>query len=194
MQVQWTIPLYSIHFGKYLTPSTPSPHCRRKCYFIDTHTHTHTHARARAFNRPFSETTRLGQYEKGKTNLKQETVSGSGISWAICKSALRSRQTTTPAPNHSVFLQAGCPSCRPTNSVKALKATNAILWGRKYAICALRWNMQKMDSSTTAVLTSVGRIGAATYWITLRILNACWIFPILYNRPAWRCPPSMANQ
>ena len=28
-----------------------------------------------------------------------------------------------PAPHHSVFLQAGCPSCRPTNSVKALKAT-----------------------------------------------------------------------
>jgi len=27
-----------------------------------------------------------------------------------------------PAPHHSVFLQAGCPSCHPTNSVKALKA------------------------------------------------------------------------
>jgi len=27
-----------------------------------------------------------------------------------------------PAPHHSVFLQAGCLSCRPTNSVKALKA------------------------------------------------------------------------
>jgi len=53
--------------------------------------------------------------------LKQETVSGSGISWAICKSAHRSRQITTPAPHHSVFLQAGCPSCLPTNSVKALK-------------------------------------------------------------------------
>ena len=26
-------------------------------------------------------------------------------------------------PHRSVFLQAGCPSCRPTNSVKALKAT-----------------------------------------------------------------------
>ena len=35
--------------------------------------------------------------------LKQETVSGSGISWAICKSAPCSRQTTTPAPHHSVF-------------------------------------------------------------------------------------------
>jgi len=28
--------------------------------------------------------------------LKQDTVSGSGISWAICKSAPRSRQITTP--------------------------------------------------------------------------------------------------
>ena len=35
--------------------------------------------------------------------LKQETVSGSGISWAICKSASRSRQITTPAPHCSVF-------------------------------------------------------------------------------------------
>ena len=35
--------------------------------------------------------------------LKQETVSASGISWAICKSAPHSRQITTPAPHHSVF-------------------------------------------------------------------------------------------
>ena len=35
--------------------------------------------------------------------LNQETVSGSGISWAMCKSAPCSRQTTTPAPHHSVF-------------------------------------------------------------------------------------------
>ena len=50
--------------------------------------------------------------------LKQETVSGSGISWAVCKSAPRSRQTTMPAPHYSVFTG---PSCRRTNSVKALK-------------------------------------------------------------------------
>ena len=54
--------------------------------------------------------------------LEQETVSGSGISWAMYKSAPRSRQITTQAPHHSVFLQAGCPSCRHTNSVEALKA------------------------------------------------------------------------
>ena len=66
--------------------------------------------------------------------LEQEIVSGSGISWATCKSAPRSRQITTPVPHHSVFLQAGCPSCRPTNSVKALKAQQRhclrILWRR----------------------------------------------------------------
>jgi len=38
-----------------------------------------------------------------------------------CKCARRSRQITTPAPHHSVFLQARCPSCRPTNKF-ALKA------------------------------------------------------------------------
>jgi len=35
--------------------------------------------------------------------LAQETVSDSGISWAICKSAPCSRQITTPVPHHSVF-------------------------------------------------------------------------------------------
>jgi len=50
--------------------------------------------------------TSVSRYQKGKTNLdllEQETVSGSGISWAICKSAPRSRQTTMPAPHHSIF-------------------------------------------------------------------------------------------
>jgi len=51
--------------------------------------------------------------------LKQETVSGSGIN---CKSAPRPREIIMPAPHHSIFLQAGCPSCCPTNSVEALKA------------------------------------------------------------------------
>ena len=53
--------------------------------------------------------------------LKQEAVSGSGISWAICKSAPCSRHNQASTPPLS-FLQAGCPSCCPTNSVKALKA------------------------------------------------------------------------
>ena len=53
-------------------------------------------------------------------------MSGSGIRWAICTSAPCSRQKTMPAPHHSVFLQAGCPFCCPTNSVKALKANSMV--------------------------------------------------------------------
>jgi len=49
-------------------------------------------------------------------------VIGSGISWAICKSAPRPRQIATPVPLSLRFLQAGCPSCHLTNSVKTLKA------------------------------------------------------------------------
>jgi len=49
--------------------------------------------------------------------LKQETVSGSGISWAICKSASRYRQITMPAPHHSVFYRPDAlPDTRPTMS------------------------------------------------------------------------------
>ena len=51
--------------------------------------YTHTHP----FNGPLSRTSRMSLTRKVKPIwilLKQETVSGSGISWAICKSALSS--------------------------------------------------------------------------------------------------------
>jgi len=72
------------------------------------------------FNGPLPGTTRVSRYQKGKTIwilLKQEAVSGSGISWAVCESAPRFRQTTTPAPNHSVFYRPDAlPVAQPTAS------------------------------------------------------------------------------
>ena len=91
---------------------------------VHNYTRTHTHP----FNGPFSGTTQVSRYRKGNTIwifVKQETLSGSGISWAECKSAPRCRQITTPAPHYSLFLQAGCPSYRRTSSVKALKVTSS---------------------------------------------------------------------
>ena len=82
------------------------------------HTHTHTRLTALCPGLPGWAGTR--KVKPIWILLEQETVGGSGISWAICKSAPRSRQITTPAPRQWIFLQAGCPSCRPTNSVKAL--------------------------------------------------------------------------
>jgi len=82
----------------------------------DNIVNTHTHP----FNGPFSGTTQVSRYQKGKTFwilLKQETVSGSGISWATCKSAPRSRQITTSAPHHSIFYRPDAlPATQPTAS------------------------------------------------------------------------------
>ena len=90
-----------------------------------THTHTRTHARTHARARLTALFPGLPWWA-GTTKvkpiwilLKQETVSGSGsgISWAICKSAPRSRQITTPASHHSVFYRPDAlPATQPTAS------------------------------------------------------------------------------
>jgi len=69
-------------------------------------------------------TTRVSRYQKGKTRqvktnldlLEQETVSGSGICWPICKVSTSS-QTTTPTSHHSVFYRPDAlPATQPTAS------------------------------------------------------------------------------
>ena len=66
---------------------------------LKLHTHTHTRLKALFPGLPGWASTR--KVKPIWILLKQETVSGSGISWAICKSAPRFRQITTPAPHHS---------------------------------------------------------------------------------------------
>ena len=80
-------------FRRYASPLVTSDVERDRSLKTETiHTHTHTF-------------------------LKQETVSGSGISWFICKSAPRSRQITAPAPHHSVFYRPDAlPAARQTES------------------------------------------------------------------------------
>jgi len=69
--------------------------------FTVLYTHTHTHLMALFLG--LSESAGTRNVRPIWILLKQETVSGSGISWAICKSAPRSRQITMPAPHQSVF-------------------------------------------------------------------------------------------
>ena len=73
---------------------------------IDYHQHlihTHTHTRLTALCPELPGWAGIIKVKTIWILLKQETVSGSGISWATCKSAPPSRQITTPAPHHSVF-------------------------------------------------------------------------------------------
>ena len=68
-----------------------------------THTLTHTHTRLTALFPGLPGWAGTRKVKPIWILLEQETMSGSGISLAICKSAPRSRQITTPAPLHSVF-------------------------------------------------------------------------------------------
>ena len=83
----------------------------------------HTHP----FNAPFSGTTQVSRYQKGKTNLDFTEARDSEWQWhqlghmQVCRLPSDNHTSTPPL----CFLRAGCPSCRPTNSVTALKASEA---------------------------------------------------------------------
>ena len=106
---------------------------RRECrksyvtfYSIDktlTESVTHTHP----FNGPLSETIQVSRYQKGKTNVDFTEARDSEWQWhqlghmQVCTSLQTDNHASTPPLS---FLQARCPSCCLTNSVKALKALN----------------------------------------------------------------------
>jgi len=64
-------------------------------------------------------------YQKGKTNLDFTEARDSEWQWhqlshmQVCTSLQTDNHASTSLLS---FLQAGCPSCHPTNSAKALKA------------------------------------------------------------------------
>jgi len=67
----------------------------------------------------------VSQYQKGNTSLDFNEARDGEWQWhqlghmQVCTSFQTENHASTPPLS---FLQAGCPSCHPTNSVKALKA------------------------------------------------------------------------
>jgi len=83
----------------------------------NTHTHTHTHTRLTALCPGLPGWVGTRKVKPIWILLKQETVSGSGIHWAVCKSAPRSSQITMPSPHRSVFYRPDAlPAAQPTAS------------------------------------------------------------------------------
>jgi len=71
----------------------------------------------------------VSRYQKGKTNLDFTEARDSEWQWhqlsymQVCTYLQTDNYASTPSLS---FLQAGCPSCHPTNSIKALKAIKAL--------------------------------------------------------------------
>jgi len=81
--------------------------------------YTHTPTRLTALFRDYQ----VSWCQKGKTNLDFTEARDSEWQWhqlgrmQVCTSLQTDNHARTPPLS---FLQAGCPSCRPNNSVKAL--------------------------------------------------------------------------
>ena len=106
-------------------------------FVLDSVTHTHT------FNGPFSGTTQVSGYQKGKNQSGFFTEArDSELQWhqlghmQICTSLQTDNHASNPPLS---FLQAGCPSCHPTNSLKALKGLLNSVTAVEMLLCCLEF-------------------------------------------------------
>ena len=105
------------HSGKIMPAYFPI-FCLAACF---SRRHTHTHLTALCPGLPGWASTR--KVKPIWILLKQETVSGSGISWAICKSASSSRQKTMPVPHYSSFFTGRMPFLPPNQQHQSTEGT-----------------------------------------------------------------------
>ena len=97
----------------------------------------------------------MSQYQKGKTNLDFTRARDSEWQWhqlghmQVCTSLHSDNHASTPPLS---FLQAGCPSCRPTNSIKALKARNEDKDGNKFQLWLFITYINNIPSNNKSAL------------------------------------------
>jgi len=123
----WLLTPRWVHSGdvvrrRSLTPSSPTVSNCRSLFLIPQHT--------QPFYGPFpgppgwasARRELLDFMVQGKINRGRHTVR---------QGTTPSRLTSTHLHHPPYFVQAGCPSCRPTNSIRALKATSTFGLGRR---------------------------------------------------------------
>ena len=98
-------------------------------------TNTHTHTRLTTLCPELPRWAGTTRYNQSGFYWSKEIVSGNGISWAVCKSASRSRQTTMPAPHNSVFYR---PNALPAAQKRCLTVQQRCTWGVSLTILNIR--------------------------------------------------------
>ena len=149
--------------------SYPLPRFKQVKIYQYHNTHTHP------FNGPLSRTTRVKLYLKGKTNLDFTEARDSEWQWhqlghmQVCTSIQTDNHASTPP---LCFLQAGCPSCRPTNSVKALKAY-------QYHKTTNKKPVIKFSTSTVGQSVCLSRVLMCMCLFIGRYLWSTWLWQVL---------------
>jgi len=113
-------------------------HLTRISSMQNTDPHRHTHLTALCLGLP-----RWADTRKVKPIwilLKQETVSGSGISWAVCKSAHHSRQITMPVPT-TRFFPGRMPFLPPNQQRQSTEgqSTEGLYWSTYTVVLNAQW-------------------------------------------------------
>ena len=135
--------------------------------------YTHTHP----FNGPLSGTTRMSQYQKGKTSLDFTEARDTEWQWhplghmQVCTSLQTDNHASTPPLS---FLQAGCPSCHRTNSIQstegmdggcASKTKTFFFENPNVEICLFKKAQQRiLNFNTDGGCASVLKFAAVPSW------------------------------
>jgi len=121
-----------------------------------TNFHRQEYTHTNKFNGPLSGTTQVSWYQKGKTSLDFTEARDSEWQWQWHQLGhmLQPGNHASTSP-FKFFLQAGCPSCRPTNSIEALKATTVKNIRQNSAIWLHSWQDDQAASELTCVCGQV---------------------------------------
>jgi len=107
----------SLTYLCYFASSRCARYCVSLLTYLKNHKSKHTHIRLMALCPGLPGWAGTRKVKPMWISLKQEIVSGRGISWAICKSAPRCRQITMPAPTTLFFYRPDAlPAAQPTAS------------------------------------------------------------------------------
>jgi len=141
-----------------------------------THTHTHTTLLPRL---PGWAGTR--KVKPIWVLLEQETVSGSSISWAVCKSASRSRQITMPVPHHSKFFSSQMPFLPPNQQRQSTKD-----WRHTLKAYTIAWTVGYISFIHPTDKSVLSLLRQLSVWCCLHLLLSAGAHstPTVYTCPS----------
>ena len=134
----------------------------------------------------------MSRYQKCKTSLDFTEARDSEWQWyqlglmQVCTLLQTDNHTSTPP----LFLQAGCPSCRPTNSVEALEAPHegrdlVQNWPLETDVFAQRYALVAVYDATVGLVCDwVVLVWSGDYDAMLSVRRRCVL--------TWRCVTSSA--